>query len=313
MLIRRLERSEQAAAESIFRSAFAKQLRFDSPEKFAPGYSLLARFVGEPEGAFGAFIDDQLAGVAFCNSLGSLGIFGPAAVKPDLWGTGIGQQLVQAAIDYFHSQGTMKIGLTTFPDSGKHVALYRKLGFHPRYSIAMMEKPVNQDVQPKNLPPFRKFSMLSAEEQSKVFEYSTMITDTIYEGMHFCRQIGVAAGLGIGETLVIDDGTSIVGFALCHYGPGAETEAGVCEVRHAAVLPSAKAPQHFATLLDACMAYATERGAKKLFFGVNTGRRRAFEQVLSAKFRIESMGLAMHNPDESFTDRADVYLLDDWR
>lgn len=313
MKVRCLERSEQAAAESIFRTAFGSHLRYEDPQKFAPGYSLLGRFVGEPEGAFGAFIDEQLVGVNFCSSFGSLGVFGPAAVKPDLWGHGIGQQLVQTAIDYFHSQGVKKIGLTTFPDSAKHVAMYHKMGFRPRYLIAMMAKQLDEDTEAKKPPTFKKFSALGPEEQAKAFKQSSMITDTICDGMHFCRQVGVVCGLGIGETLLIDDGTSLVGFALCHFGDGAETETGVCQVKQAAVLPSPKAGHHFDLLLEACTAYATEKGAEKLLFGINTGRRQAFEQALLSNCRVDSLGVAMHKPDEPFTDRPDVFVIDDWR
>jgi GNAT superfamily N-acetyltransferase len=313
MLIKRLEKGDQAKAESIFRTAFGTQVRYEDPEKFAPGYSLLGRFVGEPEGAFGGYIDEQLVAVAFCSSFGSLGVFGPAAVKPDLWGGGIGQQLVQKAIEYFQTQGITKIGLTTFPESAKHVAMYHKLGFYPRNLIAMMVKQLDQDMESKNPPPFRKFSALPSKEMEEAFQSFTMITDTIYEGMHFCRQIGVVGGLRIGETLMIDDGTAVVGFALCHFGEGAETETGVCQVKQAAVLPGPKASYHFGALLEACMSYARERGAEKLLFGLNTGRRKAFDQALSLKCRIDSLGIAMHRPDVPFADGHDVYLIDDWR
>ncbi|PWT98876.1 MAG: hypothetical protein C5B53_06135 [Candidatus Melainabacteria bacterium] len=313
MQIRRLESSERAVAESVFRSGFARQLRYEDPEKFSPGYSLLGRFVGEPEGCFGGFIDGQLVAVAFCSSFGSIGVFGPAAVKPDLWGGGIGQRLLQTAIDYFHSQGIAKIGLTTFPDSPKHVGMYHKLGFYPRNLIAMMVKQIDKEMESKNPPPFRKFSELTSDEMEGAFKSFTMITDTIYEGMHFCRQVGVVGGLGIGETLMIDDGTSLVGFALCHFGDGAETETGVCQVKQAAVLPSPKASNHFAVLLEACSAYAKEKGATKLLFGLNAGRRAAFDQTLSSNCRIDSLGVAMHRPDEPFADRRDVYVIDDWR
>ena len=313
MQIRRLESSERELAESIFRAAFGSQMRYADPQKFAPGYSLLGRFVGEPEGGFGGFIDEQLVAVAFCSSFGSLGVFGPAAVKPDLWGGGIGQQLVQKAIEYFQSQGITKIGLTTFPDSAKHVAMYHKLGFYPRNLIAMMVKQIDKNMEIKTPPPFRKFSTLPAKEMEDAFKSFTMITDTIYEGMHFCRQIGVVGGLRIGETLMINDGTSLVGFALCHFGEGAETETDVCQVKQAAVLPGPKASDHFAALLEACTFYAREKGAEKLLFGVNTGRRKVFDQALAMKCRIDSLGIAMHRPDVPFADGHDVYLIDDWR
>src|SRR4029077_11145228 len=95
----------------------------------------------EHTAAFAADHDGALAGSNFATRWGSVAFFGPLSIRPDLWDSGIAQPLVAAACDAFDRWGVSHAGLFTFAHSAKHVHLYGKYGFHPRFLTAIMKLP----------------------------------------------------------------------------------------------------------------------------------------------------------------------------
>jgi len=79
------------------------------------------------------------------------------------------------------------------------------------------------------------------------------------------------------------------------------------------VRPGAEAGERFDRLLLAWEGLAAQNGLAKMVGGVNTARHAAYAQLLQRGFRSEFQGVTMHRPDEPGCDRADVYILDDWR
>ncbi|MBO1349879.1 MAG: hypothetical protein EBE86_021990 [Hormoscilla sp. GUM202] len=51
----------------------------------------------------------------------------------------------------------------------------------------------------------------------------------------------------------------------------------------------------------------------KLIAGVNTGRQQAYLQMLNLGFKIDRLGIAMHNPNEPGYNCPDIYVIDDFR
>lgn len=122
-----------------------------------------------------------------------------------------------------------------------------------------------------------------------------------------------AESLKIGDTVLIFDGPILVGFAVCHYGKGSEASDGVCYIKVAAVRPGQMAANHFDALINACTAFAKSKNAVHLFAGINTAREGAFKMLLFHDYKIESLTVSMHKPNEPFYDRPSNYVIDDWR
>jgi ribosomal protein S18 acetylase RimI-like enzyme len=70
--------------------------------------------------------------------LGSIGFFGPLTVLPDLQERGIARALLARTMEQFDTWGTRQVGLFTFAQSPKHIALYQKHGFYARFLTALM-------------------------------------------------------------------------------------------------------------------------------------------------------------------------------
>src|SRR5262245_29670838 len=93
--------------------------------------------------AYGAWIEGRLIGSNFGVSWSSLGFFGPLSTHPDLWNRGLARNLIGPIVEHLEALGVRHTGLFTFAESTKHVGLYQKFGFWPRFLTAIMSIPVN--------------------------------------------------------------------------------------------------------------------------------------------------------------------------
>jgi len=109
-------------------------------------------------------------------------------VRPDLWNNGIAQPLVAAVSDQFERWGTHHAGLCTFPHSTKHIWLYQKFDFYPRYLTMLMAAPVPAN-GPALLPAEARYSALSPDERREAEEASRAMADEVFEGLDLRGEI----------------------------------------------------------------------------------------------------------------------------
>jgi hypothetical protein len=217
---------------------------------------------------------------------------------------------MEPIVDLFTQWGTTHAGLFTFPHSQKHVGLYQKFGFWPRFLTALMSKPVdNTDSTAK----WTTFSQAQTSERDAIVSAGRELTDSIYEGLDLTSEIEAVANQDLGDTVLLWQGEQLAGLAVCHHGPGTEAGSGTCYVKFGAVRSGAAAAQDFAHLLDACDQMAASAGLSRLFAGVNTARHEAYRQMLARGFHTDIQGVVMSRPNEAGYNRPGVYLIDDWR
>jgi predicted N-acetyltransferase YhbS len=312
LLIRPLRADDLPAADRVRRLAFGTFLGLPDPLSFrGDADPLRPRFLADPAGAFAAELDGEVVGSNVAVSWGSVGFFGPLSVRPDLANRGIAQRLVAAVMDVFERRGTQHVGLFTFGHSPKHLALYQKFGFWPRFPTAIMAKPVDRAAAVSIA--WDAFSDLPAADQQASLAACRALTEAVHPGLDLGEEIAAIALHGFGETVLLRDEGGLIGFAACHCGPGTEAGSGTCYVKFAAVRPGPEAGTSLARLLDACEALAAARGLGRLVAGANTARRLAYRSLLAHGFRTDVLGLAMHRPDEVAYNRPGVYAIDDWR
>jgi hypothetical protein len=83
-------------------------------------------------------------------------------------------------------------------------------------------------------------------------------------------------------------------------------------VKFGAARGGAGAGERFDKLLDACEAFASSRGAA-VEAGVNLAREDAYRRLRSRGYRVSMQGVAMQRPHADGFNRADAYVIDDWR
>jgi GNAT superfamily N-acetyltransferase len=307
-----LEEADVPAADQVFRLAFGTMLGLPEPLRFGEGAEMVrSRWHADPSAAFAARVGGELVGCAFVARWGSFAIFGPLAVRPDVWDRGVGKRLWEARLPLLDRWGTTHAGLFTRPDSTKHVHLYQKFGFWPRFLTALTAKPI--EAPPVAPPAWHTFSELSEGERQACLADCRALTGTLYPGLDLEREIRVLQDQGIGDTVLIDRGGRLEGFAVCHAGTGSEAGPDVCSVKFAAAASGDGAGGRLERLLDACEAFAKSRGLPRLVAGVNMGREEAYRILLARGHRAVAQGVAMHRPNAPGYDRPGVYALDGWR
>ncbi len=310
-VVRALDVDDLPEADRIFRIAFGTFLGLAEPTQFAGAADYVrTRFRIAPAGAFAAERDGALAGSVFATCWGSVGFFGPLSVRPELWGQGIAQRLLAPVMRYFEAAAVTHAGLFTFAQSAKHVALYGKFGFHPRFLTAVMAKNV---AATPGVPGWAPLGALAADARTRATIECRSITDALYPGLDLGIEMTAALEAGLGDVVLLRDRGATVGFAVCHVGAGTEAGADTCFVKFGAVPCGVDAGPRFARLLAACEAFAVERGVRNLVAGVNLARDAAYAALQERGFRTAIQGVAMHRPNAEGYSRPDVYALDDWR
>src|ERR1700722_3135530 len=142
--VRPLLEADLEAADRVMRLAFGTFLKLPDPLRFMGDADYVhTRWGANPAAAFCAEAGGVIVGSVFVGNWGSVGFFGPLTVHPDYWDRGVAQMLMEQVMACFESWGTRHMGLYTFPTSLKHVGLYRKFGFWPRFLTIAMEKDVH--------------------------------------------------------------------------------------------------------------------------------------------------------------------------
>jgi GNAT superfamily N-acetyltransferase len=309
--VRPLAERDLAAAQRIVRTAFGTFLGVADLETFWTDFDYVyGRHGAEHTASFAIDEDGQLAGSNFATRWGSVGFFGPLSIRPELWDRGLAQPLVAAASDAFARWGLSHAGLCTFPQSTKHLWLYQKFGFHPRFLTAVMTAPAKAGF----LPDYSRYSELAAPAREAAEAASYALTDEIYPGLDLRGEIRTVAARNLGDTLLVWDGASrLGGFAVCHWGPASEAGAGCLFVKFGAVRSGLGADARFDALLERAGALATAVGMERVVAGVNSAREEAYRQMPARGFRAVMNVVTLHRPNEPGYSRPGVYALDDWR
>ncbi len=311
VVIRQLEERDLPEADRIMRLAFGTFMGLPDPMKmFGDSDMARTRFRGNPEGALVAELDRRVVGSNFVANWGSVGFFGPLSVDPALWERKIARRLLDSTMELFKKWSMRHTGLYTFAQSPKHIALYQKYGFWPRYLTAVMNKKTQPGRIESNV---QLFSTLYASGQKMALADAREMLSSIYDGLDVTSEIESITRQKLGETVLIRNGSHVDAIATCHIGKGSEAGSGSCYIKFGAVRPGSDAAQTFEKLFDACERVAAASGAEELEAGVNTERHAAYRAMIARGFRTFISGVAMQQDNERGYNSPDVFLLDDWR
>jgi len=198
--VRPLVESDLDEADRIMRLAFGTFMGLPDPmAMWGDGGYAHSRWRSDPEGALAAEHNGRLAGSNFAVRWGSLGYFGPLSVRTELWDHKVGQHLMEATMATLERWGVRHRGLYTFAQSPKHIALYQRYGFWPRFLSAVMQKEIQLR---QHQVRFEKFSALSAGAKAETIAACRELTDSLFAGLDLRREIEASDLLGLGETIL---------------------------------------------------------------------------------------------------------------
>ena len=309
-LVRPMEEGDLDEADRVFRVAFGTFLGAPDPATFFGDVDVVrTRWRANPSGALVAEVDGRIVGSNIATNWGSLGFFGPLSVSPDLWDQGVARDLLEATMQLFESWSTTHVGLFTFAQSAKHVGLYQKFGFWPRFLTAVMSR----TVVGSRAPGMRRMSEVHPEELPRTASDIRALTDAVFPGLDITIELDAVLTQHLGDIVLVDGDAGLDGAAVCHVGPGTEAGSGNCYIKFGAVRPGPGALERFKSLVNACDRAAGEAGASTLIAGANAEREHAWSALSSLGFRREMQGVAMHRPNDSGYSTKDAFVIDDWR
>jgi GNAT superfamily N-acetyltransferase len=299
-----LKASEVEEASRIVRLAFGTFLRMPNPHEFMGDRDFLGpRFGSKHVKILAARADGRLIGSNAVTRWGAFGFFGPLTVLPEYWDRGVAQHLLEATMKTFEAWGLRHTGLFTFPYSPKHLGLYQKFGYWPRYLTAIMTRQPEKGLKQPVL-----LSALPRPLRAKAMEACARLTHKIDRGLDLTEEIRTAIARRIGDAVLSYTRGSLDGFAVCMHGPGSEGGEKICYIKFAAARDGAR----FSALLESCDAYAAVRGVN-IEAGVSLARQDAFRRMRAHGYQAVVQGVAMQRPNAEGFNRADAYVIDDWR
>ena len=315
IVIRNMTEADLQEADRIIRLAFGTFMCHDNPEN----YRIDARYAdprynADPAASFVAESNGNIIGSNFGLRWGSVGIFGPLTVHPEYWDRGVGSKLMEPIMRCFEEWKVTHSGAMTFANSPKHIKLYRKFGYHPRFLIPFMSKKIEPKTNPSNSKSTWVRYSEYKEEQDKYLKGCSQVANTVYTGLNLELEIKTVNKMNYGETVILfDENKKIAGFAICHCGPNTEAGNDKCYVKFGAVRADSYAQENFVNLLNACEELTVTKGLSVLTGGVNAGRYNAYQSMINQKFSIDFLGVSLHQPNNDAYNIADMHVIDDWR
>jgi ribosomal protein S18 acetylase RimI-like enzyme len=246
----------------------------------------------DPEGCFVADDGQRVVGFIFSRTWGGVGWFGTFAVLPACQGRGIGQQLIAASLEYLRQDPCRVIGLETMPGSPYNLGLYLRQGFQARFPTLLLSKNLEQHAADGvDLP---RWSTASAGTRERWLADLREATGQIQARLDYAKEITSNARHGLGETLVLTDGSRAIGMSVVELVSGCENwGAERASVKALALHPDHTQDDTLRTILDGTEALARNQGKQTVTMAVNARHAWALHRSLQWGYRVEHMAVHM--------------------
>jgi ribosomal protein S18 acetylase RimI-like enzyme len=322
--IRRVRKGDLSKVRDVIEQAFAdlleRQMGSRPRQVFGGAQYVHHRWLMEPWGCFVAEEGDgKIVGAAIAVTWGTLGLAGPIAVLPNYQNQDIGQQLLRACDEFFAENSTTLQGLVSYPHSAKHLFFYQKAGYRPRSLVVIAAKPLDRREIVPVLKPARpalgitRYSTLEEVRKKAATLKLRRITNGVWRGMDLAKEVEIVDGLNLGDTLMLERGREVIGFAICHLPGQSEAPQGACYVKFLAIDRRQRKPEHLHALLGAVEELAYAMSVQRVVAPVYTGYWNAFQILLERGYVIDFTMIRMKRGKVvNEEDPADL-VLDDWR
>ena len=307
--------------EQTFGDFFERQLGTRPRQAFGGAQYVHHRWLMEPWGCFVAEEDgSKIVGAALAVTWGSVGLVGPVAVLTNYQNQTIGQQLIRAVQDFFDENKATLHGLLTYPNSPKHLLLGHKFGYRPKLLTAIMSRALERrDV--KGLPPrpakaalgVRRFSTLEETKKKAALARFRRVTNAVCRGMDLSKEVEIVDGLALGDTLLLERGRDVLGFAVCHTPGVSEAPAGALYVKFLALDPAHRKVEHLEQLVAAIEDFGHEQSVQRVILPVYVRYWLAYSTLIRCGYQIDFTMVRMQRGRQEDYEDPTHLVLDDWR
>jgi predicted N-acetyltransferase YhbS len=206
--IRRVRKGDLAKVRDVIEQAFGdffeRQMGTRPRLVFGGSQYVHHRWLMEPWGCFVAEEGDgKIVGAALAVIWGTVGLVGPVAVLTNYQNQDIGQQLLTACQGFFEENKATLEGVSTYPNSPKHIMLYQKFGYRPKGLVMLAGKPLDRrEIVQATRPPkpglvVRRYSSLEEAKKKAAMQRVRRITNGIWRGMDLSKEVEIVDGLAL--------------------------------------------------------------------------------------------------------------------
>ena len=268
---------------------------------------LVWRYALEDAGA-GAMIWRDAAGqmVAFnmVHRSGTEGWMGPLAVRPDRQGEGLGSTMVRTGIEWLQSQGATTIGLETMPRTVDNIGFYSRIGLVPGHLTVTLVHDV-----PRRAVGTRELLSEAGAAWEERLEECRVLADRVLPGVDFTREIVLTQEIGIGDTTLSRDHSTLTGFALWHSTPLA---AGRPKDELRVLKLVASSPAAFDRLVQTLPLSAVNERVSRVAIRCQTEFTQAYLRLINLGYRVHWTDLRMLLQGHPQPMPAEGVLMSNW-
>jgi predicted N-acetyltransferase YhbS len=289
--IRPMRETDLGAVLEVTNAAFAGLIERTTGHK--PDGPMFASNLGtyrlslDPPGCLVAVNGADVVGANFSVLRGTLGWFGPLAVRPDAQGQGIAQRLVTECLRSADERGVRLMGRETIADSAQHIHLYQKLGFHPSWTGMNYRYELRGEQMPDGVE----------------LDGAVPNLDYVYPGYDAHLDARATRSAQAGVTLTCGDGV-----AVCHLIGTLWADTDI------AYVPLVAAPDRetFDLLVRAVQAVARDHGKLRVVTQVPGSAWATQEALHQLGYQPGGAALRMKRGESLDYDAGDFYYCDDW-
>ncbi len=327
--IRRVRKGDLAKVRDIMEQTFGdfleRQLGTRPRQAFSGAQYVHHRWLMEPWGCFVAEEDgSKLVGAALAVTWGSVGILGPVAVLTNYQNQTIGQQLIRAAQEFFDENKAILHGCVTYPTSSKHLFLYHKFGYKPKSLTAVMSRAIDRTpprppraaAAPKSAKSglvVRRFSTLEETKKKATLARIHRITNAVCRGMDLSKEVEIVDGLALGDTLLLERGRDLLGFATYHTPGVSEAPTGSLYVKFLAIDPPPRRVEYLVEFVAALEALGRELGLQRVILPVYSRYWLAYSTLVQCGYQVDFTMVRMQRGKQEDYEDPTHLVLDDWR
>src|SRR5207244_123318 len=138
-------------------------------------------------------------------------------------------------------------------------------------------------------------------------------TNAICRGMDLSKEVEIVDGLALGDTLLLERGRDLVGFAICHTPGVSEAPAGALYVKFLAIDPPKRKVEHLVEFVAALEALGQELGMQRVILPVYSRYWLAYATLVQSGYQIDFTMVRMQRGKQEDYENPTHLVLDDWR
>jgi predicted N-acetyltransferase YhbS len=329
--IRRVKKGDLSRIRDVIEQTFAdfleRQMGTRPRQAFGGAQYVHHRWLMEPWGCFVAEEDNaKIVGAALAVNWGSVGLLGPVAVLTNYQNQTIGQQLIRAVEDFFEENKVQLHGAVTYPTSPKHLLLYHRFGYKAKQLTAIMSRTLDRApaaprpgaaakvVAPKPVTTtLRRYSTLEEAKKKATLARLHRITNGICRGLDLAKEVEIVDGLALGDTLLLERGKDLLGFAVYHAPGVSEAPAGALYVKYLALDPAHKKVENLEEFVRAVEELGHELGVARVILPVYLRYHTAYSTLLGCGYHVDFTMVRMQRGKQEDYEDPTHLVLDDWR